>query len=376
MYLSGLMAQTVISRRIFLKNTVRASALASAGSLFACGGKRQNEVALLSAAKGNDGKYFAVLLNSNLDILSKLELPRRGHAAVFNKNSEEALFFSRRPGDEIFVFRKNATKIEKVLKSEPGRHFYGHGVLTQDSGYLLTTENKYDSGQGIVVVRDALDNYKVVSEIASGGVGPHELALLSDGKTIVVANGGLRTHPEKNRIPLNTDTMQPNISFIDLLSGDVLNQYSPPHHQMSLRHMSVDAADNVYVGVQYMGGPLDDVPLVVRVQRERGMTSLAAPENYSVEQKHYTASVCEQNGGVLVTCPKSSKITLWANDELQDTSVLKDVAGACKLRHSQQLVFSSGAGEIGFVHVHNKKIEILNKKIFDELRWDNHLIAV
>ncbi len=39
------------------------------------------------------------------------------------------------------------------------------------------------------------------------------------GRRLVVANGGLRTHPDTGRETLNPDDMSPNLALIDLATG-------------------------------------------------------------------------------------------------------------------------------------------------------------
>ena len=61
-------------------------------------------------------------------------------------------------------------------------------------------------------MRDATDDYRQVGELPAHGVGPHEVVLMPDGKTLAVANGGIRTHPDRDRVPLNLDSMQPSLT--------------------------------------------------------------------------------------------------------------------------------------------------------------------
>jgi hypothetical protein len=56
----------------------------------------------------------------------------------------------------------------------------------------------------VLGVRDATDGYRQIGELASFGVGPHELVLMPDGATLAVANGGIRTHPGRDRAKLGT----------------------------------------------------------------------------------------------------------------------------------------------------------------------------
>jgi hypothetical protein len=79
-----------------------------------------------------------------------------------------------------------------VLHAGPDRHFYGHAAFSRDGRVLFTSENDIPRGRGVVAVRDA-DDLRVLAEIPSFGVGPHELVALPDGHTLAIANGGLFT---------------------------------------------------------------------------------------------------------------------------------------------------------------------------------------
>ena len=64
------------------------------------------------------------------------------------------------------------------------------------------------------------DGYRRIGEFASGGIGPHDLTLLADGRHLVIANGGLKTLPESGREILNSDDIAPNLAVLDLATGD------------------------------------------------------------------------------------------------------------------------------------------------------------
>src|SRR3546814_12613287 len=90
------------------------------------------------------------------------------------------------------------------------------------------------------------------------------MVLLSDGRTLAVANGGIQTHPARRREKLNIDTMQPSLAYIDAESGALLHDHRlpPALHQASIRHIAATAGDTVGVVMQY-DGPRDTlVPLV------------------------------------------------------------------------------------------------------------------
>src|SRR3546814_2990778 len=90
------------------------------------------------------------------------------------------------------------------------------------------------------------------------------MVLLSDGRTLAVANGGIQTHPARRREKLNIDTMQPSLAYIDAESGALLHDHRlpPALHQASIRHIAATAGDTVGVVMQYEGPRDNLVPLV------------------------------------------------------------------------------------------------------------------
>ena len=83
---------------------------------------------------------------------------------------------------------------------------------------LFTTENDYNGKRGVLGIRDS-QSLQPVGEYATDGLDPHDVQLLPDGKTLVVANGGIETHPDFGRRKLNLDTMQPSLVYLDSETG-------------------------------------------------------------------------------------------------------------------------------------------------------------
>src|SRR3546814_20260631 len=82
-------------------------------------------------------------------------------------------------------------------------------VCSSDLGrWLYACENDYDNARGCIGIYDATAGYRREAELEAYAIGPHEMVLLSDGRTLAVANGGTQTHPARRREKLNIDTMQ------------------------------------------------------------------------------------------------------------------------------------------------------------------------
>ena len=150
-----------------------------------------------------------------------LPLPGRAHGMAVHPDGDLAMVIARRPGTFLQPVDLRQGRLLKPLGCAPQRHLYGHALYSPDGHWLYTTENDYEAGRGVIVVRNARQDYRVVDEFHSGGIGPHELRLLSDGNTLVVANGGIRTHPDFDRTPLNLESMQPSLAYLDRHHGQL-----------------------------------------------------------------------------------------------------------------------------------------------------------
>ena len=132
--------------------------------------------------------------------------------------------FARRPGTFAAVFEPTTGLVVRRFDTPPERHFYGHGVFEPTGRVLVATENDTSRGQGVLGLYDAADGYRRIGELPAHGIGPHDIALLPDGRTLAVANGGILTLPESGRDKLNLDSMRPSLNRIELASGRLLDE--------------------------------------------------------------------------------------------------------------------------------------------------------
>jgi hypothetical protein len=89
-------------------------------------------------------------------------------------------------------------------------------------------------------MRDTTDGYKQVGEFPAHGMEPHDIQLLSDGRTMVIANGGIRTSPDSEG-EVNLPDMQPSLVYVDIETGDLLEQQrlKPSLHQLSIHRLPI-----------------------------------------------------------------------------------------------------------------------------------------
>lgn len=363
----------LVTRRRFLAAT---AATCAAGAFAFVYSRKTDQYWLVSAATDNNNQHFVSAIDLQGNEISRISLPARGHDAIDVAGKPgRAIVFARRPG--LFAFEVDfiSGRIVHQIAPEKGYHFYGHGVLSKKNNSLLTSENHYGTGNGYIVERD-LSNYQIINRYRSGGIGPHQIALMSDDKTLVIANGGIKTHPEQPRKKLNLDSMKPNLSYLDLGSGKVIEQHQLNNPQLSIRHLAVSAQDKVIAGLQYQGTKTDLVPLAISHVKGRTLQYLKAPNHQWRSMSQYTASVCVDNDNALVaiSCPRADMITYWSlhNDSFLGTDRLSDGAG---LAYTDRLFASSGKGQITELAKGNTYSSKLAFS-FDKLRWDNHMLAM
>lgn len=361
-----------ISRRQFM---LGASQAALAAWLLPACTIQKAEQWLVSTCNDQQGQSMAAAINNQGLIVSKVKLPARGHDSLALPHKPgHALVFARRPDRFALEIDFINAKVVSHIQSQEDSHFYGHGVFSKDRQYLFTTENLYDQRRGLVVVRDA-QNYQVLDRFYSGGIGPHELALMPDGNTLVIANGGIETHPNQPRKKLNIESMRPNLAYLDINSGKVTASFAPPDKQLSLRHLSVRQDGAVFVGAQYQGPKANIQPLIFSHHGEEQLQAFTASQAQLFKMQQYTASLLVKDALLCVSCPRGSHLSFWdtSTRSIINQQSFRDVSG---LAYSNgNLLASSGKGLL-------KKLDNLDPIAGPAtintltLRFDNHMTMI
>jgi hypothetical protein len=361
-----------INRRQFI---LGASQAALAAWLLPACTTQKSEQWLVSTCNDQQGQTMAAAVNSQGEIVSSVKLPARGHDSLALPHKPgHAMVFCRRPDRFAVEIDFISGKIVNNIKSQVDSHFYGHGVLSKDGKHLYTTENLYDKKRGLIVVRDA-QNYQVVDRFDSGGVGPHELALMPDDNTLVIANGGIETHPNEPRKKLNMANMQPNLAYLDIASGKVISNYMPPDNQLSIRHLTVSRSGTVYVGAQYQGRKSTIQPLIFAHHGEDNLQAFTAESQQWKKMQQYTASLLVKDDLLCVSCPRGSHLSFWdtTTRKFIDQQAFSDVSG---LAYSNgKMIASSGKGVL-------KKLDKIDPIVGPAnintlaLKFDNHMTMI
>jgi hypothetical protein len=361
-----------INRRQFM---LGASQVALAAWLLPACTAQKSEQWLVSTCNDQQGQNMAAAINSQGQIVSTVNLPARGHDSLALPHKPgHALVFARRPDRFAIEVDFINGEIVSHIQSQADSHFYGHGAFSKDNKYLYTTENLYDKKRGLIVVRDA-QTYQVLDRFDSGGIGPHELMLMPDGNTLVIANGGIETHPSQPRKKLNIETMQPNLAYLDIATGKILSSFAPPDHQLSIRHLTVNPNGAVYAGAQYQGRKSTIHPLVFAHHGEDNLQAFRASQTQWFKMQQYTASLLVKDDLLCVSCPRGSHLSFWdtATREFIGQQAFSDVSG---LAYSNgNLLASSGKGLLKKLN-HANPITGPTSISSLALKFDNHMTII
>ena len=336
----------------------------------------------LSARADTAGGYRVSGFSASGTLLFDLPLPGRGHSFAVRPGGHTAVHFARRPGRFALVVDLVRGAVDRRLETPADRHFYGHGVFSLDGRLLYATENDFSGERGVIGVYDANADYRRIGELESHGIGPHDIHLLSDGETLVVANGGIATRPDLPRVKLNLPTMAPSLCLVDRRDGTLLQErrLDPALHQLSIRHLAVGPEDTVAVAMQYEGPAGDLVPLVAVWRGVEGLRLLRGPAAVLRAMKHYCGSVCFDPSGraIAVSAPRGGLVTFWdvgAGRYLSSARV-PDGCGVAPGKEPNEFLASSGPGGVVVIDARSGRARPFSVNRLQNGRWDNHLVAV
>ena len=360
----------LVDRRRFLRSAGAGFAL----SLLPRGAEAltRSDAVFATAFQRRDGGYGVAVLSERSELIHAVALPDRGHDVTFDPVSGRSVVLARQPGTFMTVFDHAGRSAPVTIASVDGRHFYGHGVFSPDGALLYATENDFDNAAGVVGIYDTRDGFTRIGEFATRGVGPHEMVLLGDGRTLAIANGGIETHPDFGRAKLNIPTMKPSLALVDRLTGDVLETHElpPALHQLSIRHMDIDADGTIWFGCQHEGPASEKPPLVGMARRGEELAMLDMPEKDLLELRNYVGSVAanREAGTVAVSSPQGNCLAVIDTREkrLREVRRLVEVCGLAP--EGPDYLMSTGTGEL----VDPRHAA----KSFADYAWDNHILRI
>ena len=345
----------------------------------AAAGAGKGRVRYLSAGAVAAGGYRVSGFSEFGEALLDNALPGRGHAFAVRPDGRLAVHFARRPGEFALVLDIDRGAVLQAFEPPGHRRFQGHGTFEPSGQLLYATENDFDAGRGVVGIYDARNDFKRLGELPSRGVGPHDIRMLPDGRTLAVANGGIHTHPDYPRAKLNLPAMEPSLCFIDRETGDLHQQMrlGGDLRLLSIRHLAVGREGRVAVAMQYEGPRGDRVPLVALCRAGGPLRLLEAPPAVLRAMKQYCGDVCFDRTGrtFAVSAPRGNLVTIWdgTDGRFLHSSPLADCCGLAPGKGTGEFLVSSGQGGVFALDLGARGVRPFPTGFPEARRWDNHL---
>jgi uncharacterized protein len=333
----------------------------------------------LSAAATLTNQYVVVAVDEDGQIDFDLDLADRGHGLAARPGSSEAICFARRPGRFALVVDVLAAAVATEIPAAPSRHFSGHGLFVQGGDLMLATENDETKHQGVIGIYDARASYARLGEFPTFGIGPHDLALLPDGKTLVVANGGIdKRHDHTGDVePAHISS---DLVYLDWQSETLVERVTlePQFARLSIRHLALTEAGDVAAALQDSADVPDlDFPLGFLHRPGRAPRWLAAPDGGWASLRGYcgAAAVDRSAGLIALSSPRGNCVGLW--DESGAALAALPIHDGCGLSVTDtagEVLVSSGSGEL--FAVSRDAAAPAARGANGAFRFDNHMIRV
>ena len=317
----------------------RRSFLRSAGLAFAAGLTPRAAFALeradavyASGLKRADGSFAIGLVSETGSLIDEIALPGRIHGLCHSAENGLSVAFARRPGTFAVVFDARKHVEPRIIAASDGRHFFGHGAFAPDGRLFYASENDFDANAGVIGIYDCLSGFERVGEVPAHGIGTHDITVTADG-LLVIANGGIETHPDFGRTKLNLDHMEPSLVLADAKTGALIEKHTlPPQlRQLSTRHLDVAADGRIWFACQYEGPRTDRPPLVGHFAKGEAVTYVELPDETTDRLGNYVGAIAvnRAQGLIGIASPKNG---LWAvldgrDGRLISETVLTDAAG-------------------------------------------------
>lgn len=348
------------------------AALLAASTVPRLGWADAGSPAFLACAKEADGSFALHGLRPDGSEAFVLPLPARGHAGCGHPSEALAVVFARRPGAYALVLDCARGRLRQTLTPPAGRQFNGHGAFLAGGAVLATSEQAADTSAGILGLWDSEDGFRRVGEVATGGLGPHEVRLLPDGRTLLVANGGIATDPA-DRTKLNLATMRPSLATLDPLGDGVpgLAELDRSLHRLSIRHLAVRPDGLAAFAMQWEGDPAEVVPLLGLRAPDGTLSLVEAPGAEAVLMRGYAGSVAWSGEGAeaAITSPKGGRVQRFSPEGAFLGSFARpEVCGIAPLPGG--FLLSDGLG--GLVRLGDGAEPLAATGS----AWDNHVVAL
>lgn len=372
-----------MNRRRFIQSLVgTATAVASTRIMHAHLQLTQQHALLITPysqpSAAGQNHFIAILDKHTGALIADIPTRERCHGGCIHPTQPIAVVFGRRPSTSAYVIDTQTYTIIKEIKAEANHHFYGHGLFSKQSNYLVSTEQHFPTHTGVLVFRDINNNFAVVNRMETHGIGPHEIIELNHQPIIAIANGGIKTHPSWPRKKLNLGNMLPNLTYLNIHTGKVASQINLPRKSMSIRHLAIQADDTVVFVQQDEVKSEGNASLIATHKMGQTYHSMVSNKDVFLQLKSYVGSVAVMHNQALVTSPRGNIAMLWdlSTCQLINSFKAQDVCGCIADHTNNRFILSTGKGKLFTLSLDSTALHTLHDYSANLRMWDNHMISL
>lgn len=235
------------------------------------------------------------------DRVLEIGLPFLPHAFVAHPSLPQRVVTFEKWGRHIAEIDLQAMAVVRITQAKPGVRFFGHGA--HSGQYIYATQMDDVRGRGLVVVLDAT-NHKLVQQIETQGVFPHDCQWLPGSETLLVVNSR-RTHVQTK----NSENFS-SVVWLDVATGKCQKQIFIETREFGYAHLLRSAEGVVLLAGSYDAPHGGSKPLLSMILPD-GSVRVFDLAGTSLRGEALGLYLNETDKLVAATFPGSSRIQIW-----------------------------------------------------------------
>jgi hypothetical protein len=347
-------APVVLTRRTVLQGAVAAALEAAAMAALGCTRATQTRRGTVLG----HGRFLDKDTGRTTYLLALFDLDRAGTRTVPMDFFGHGFAPDPRAARRGVIFEKKGPgccevdlvdgRVVRSIAAADGRAFYGHGAFSRDGALLFATENKLDTKEGLIAVRDGR-TFRELGQFPTYGKSPHDCQLVDGGKTLAITNGG-------GKFDDASALGAPSVTFVEVDSARLLEKLTFETPRINAGHLVVTGKRDVAtISAPREGLPTTDPGGITLRSGHGPFRTLAEPKDVVSRMVGETLSLCidDRSSVVGATNPDGNLVTFWdvASGRFVKQLDLPAPRGLTKTLDGEYFVLSYGreSGTLTFV---------------------------
>lgn len=213
----------------------------------------RNRRLMRNVPRGYDGNLTLI---SRLDAdgsLTQAVFPMTGHDLAVSSDGRRGYFAGINDNKYATFDPQTLTLRARAGSVGEGWIGGGHAAFIDGGSAIAVTERSPWQGYtghpkdhfGAITIRDPR-SLKILSQISTHGMSPHELRLLDDGQHVAIANYGTSYAPGATRRSTPAYLVEPSVTIVRLSDGALVKKLKTGSKRRELRHLAARDQDTIF----------------------------------------------------------------------------------------------------------------------------------